>query len=228
MKRLVSTAVFGIPAVLLLTSGVAEASDSQVWTGGTVTVRLSDRWALSQDFTARFSDKRDGLYELEANSLVGFHLNKVVTLWAGYDHDPQYAAGHFTIMEHRLPQIVSFDNFVNLGPGKFSGRVRLEERWRDGTSGTGWRVRPYLRYTMPFSKSSKVTFYISEEPFFDVNTTGFQKVPGLERLRSLAAVSVPLGKKLGADIGYMNQHGFVPHAKDTNDNIAYFSVGLKL
>src|SRR5206468_5272383 len=102
-------AVAALGIVGLLTPAAAMASDSQLWTGGSVTVKLSDRWNLSQDLTARFSENRHGLYELEANSLVGFHLSKGVTLWAGYDHDPQYPSGHFTIMEHRLPQIVSFD-----------------------------------------------------------------------------------------------------------------------
>jgi len=229
MSKVGSAAIIvSAAAVALLTPDVAKASDSQVWTGAGVTVKLSPRWSLSQDVTARFSDNRHGPYELEANSLVGFHVSKGVTLWAGYDHDPQYSGGHFTIMEHRLPQIVSFDNLGSIGPGHFSGRVRLEERWRDGRNGTAWRLRPYLRYTAPFSKNSKVALTMSEEPFFDLNTTSFQSVNGLERLRSLIAITTPVGKRLSADVGYMNQHGFVPHGKDTSDNIAYLSIGLKL
>src|SRR5690242_14630566 len=212
----------------LLSPAAAMASDSQLWTSGSVTVKLSDKWSLSQDLTARFSDNKHGLYELEANTLVGYQLSKSVSLWAGYDHDPQYSGGHFTIMEHRLVEHVVSSNLGKIGSGQLSGRVRLEQRWRDGQNGTGWRLRPYLRYTVPFSSRSKVALTLSEEPFFDLNTTSFQTVHGLERLRSLVAITIPVGKKFSADVGYMNQHGFVPNRKDTSDNIAYFSVGLKL
>src|SRR5947209_5326375 len=71
-------------------------------------------------------------------------------------------------------------------------------RWRDGQNGTGWRLRPYLRYTVPFSSRGKVGLTLSEEPFFDLNTTTFQSVQGLERLRSLVAITTPIGKHLSA------------------------------
>lgn len=226
LVKVAAAAALGV--VSLLTSAVARASDSQLWTGGSATVQLSDKWNLSQDLTARFSDSKHGLYELEANTLIGYQLSKTVSIWAGYDHDPQYLGGHFTVMEHRLVEHVVSSNLGKLGGGQLSGRVRLEQRWRDGQNGTGWRLRPYLRYTVPFSSKSKVGLTLSEEPFFDLNTTRFQSVHGLERLRSLVAITTRIGKHLSADIGYMNQHGFVPHGKDTSDNIAYFSVGLKL
>src|SRR5947208_8813282 len=74
----------------LLAAGPAAASDRQAWSTETVTLKLSDRWSFSQDLTTRFSDDRHGLYDVEANSLVGYHLNGSITIWAGYDHDPQY------------------------------------------------------------------------------------------------------------------------------------------
>ena len=66
--------------------------------------------------------------------MLGYRLSKVVDLWAGYTHDPQYAGGDFTVMEHRAREQVTFDGFARLGPGKLSGRIRLEQRWRDGVS----------------------------------------------------------------------------------------------
>ncbi len=228
MERARQSLLFTAGILALVASAEAQASDSQSWVSGTATFKLSNQWSVSQDLTARFSDNRHGLYELEMNSLVGFQLSKSLAFWAGYDHDPQYSGGRFTVMEHRLPQIVTFNNFTRLGSGHLTGRLRLEERWRDGRSGTGWRLRPYLRYSLPIDKKSNTALTISEEPFFALNRTSFQTVAGLERLRSLVAITTPIGKKLSADIGYMNQHGFVPQKKDTSDNIAYFSVGIKL
>jgi hypothetical protein len=204
----------------------AAKSDSQVWTNAQATVKLSDAWRLQEEMTARFSDNRNGLYEIESNTLLGYRVNKVVTLWAGYTHNPQYSGGDFTVMEHRAREQVTFDGFAKLGPGKLNGRVRLEQRWRHNVDGTGWRVRPYLKYSLPIA--GKTALNLSSEPFFNLNTTPFQKKPGLDRVRNLVTVSTPLTKRLSGEAGYMNQHGFVQGGPDTSDNVAYFALALSL
>jgi hypothetical protein len=201
-------------------------SDDQLWTTASATAKLSDDWRLSEEITARFSDKRNGLYEIESNTLLGYRLNKVVTLWGGYTHDPQYSAGYFKVMEHRAREQVTFDNFTRIGPGKLSARMRLEERWREGAEGTGWRLRPYVKYSLPLAGKTALNF--SSEPFVNLNTTSFQSKPGLDRVRNLISVSTPLTKKLSGEAGYMNQYGFVRGGPDTVDHIAYFAVGLSL
>jgi hypothetical protein len=210
----------------LATPAIAATSDSQLWTNLNLNVKISDRWRLSEEGTVRFSDKRDGLYELEVNSLLGYRLDKMVTLWAGYTHNPQYASGDFTVMEHRAREQVTFDGFAKLGSGKFNGRVRFEQRWREHVDGTGWRVRPYLKYSVPIA--GKTALNLSSEPFFNFNTTPFQKRTGLDRVRNLVTVSTPLTKALSGEIGYMNQHGFVKNGPDTSDNVAYFGLALNL
>lgn len=201
-------------------------SDSQLWTVGSASVKLSDKWRLSQEFTGRFSDNRNGLYEVESNTLLGYRLNEVVTLWAGYTHDPQYSGGDFTVMEHRAREQVTFDGLARLGKGKLNGRIRLEQRWREGVDGTGWRFRPYLKYSLPIA--GKTALNLSTEPFFNLNTTPFQRKSGLDRVRNLVTISTPLAKKLSGEAGYLNQHGFVPNGPDTSDNVAYFGVSLSL
>ena len=213
---------------LFAASPALASDDSQLWTTGSATVKLSERWRLSEDITARFSDDRNGLYEVESNTLVGYKLNKVVTVWAGYTHDPQYAAGDFTSMEHRAREQVTFDNFARLGAGKFTGRVRFEERWREGIDGTGWRVRPYLKYTLPLRRGGRTAFVLSTEPFFNLSTTAFQRANGLDRVRSLVAISTSLNKAIVVELGYLNQHTFVPHAPDNDDHVASISLSLAL
>jgi hypothetical protein len=215
---LLTTAAIPAPALA--------ASDSQLWTNASVTVKLSDKWRLSQEVTGRFSDNRNGLYEIESNTLLGYRLNKVVTVWAGYTHDPQYSGGDFTVMEHRAREQVTFDGFAMIGKGKLSGRVRTEQRWRDGVDGTGWRVRPYLKYSVPIAGKTAVN--LSTEPFFNLNTNTFQRKSGLDRVRNLITISTPVSKTLTLEGGYMNQHGFVSGGPDTSDNIAYFNLALSL
>lgn len=217
---------FAILLVSFATPSRAAKSDDQIWTTASVNVKLSDRWRLSQEIVGRFSDNRNGLYEIEYNALIGYKLNRVATVWAGYTHDPQYAAGHFTVMEHRAREQITFDNFAKLGPGKLSARMRAEQRWRRGQDGTGWRLRPYLKYSMPLA--GKVALNLSNETFVNLDTTSFQARTGVDRMRNLLSISGPLTKKVSGEFGYMNQHGFVRHGPDTSDNIAYFALGLSL
>jgi hypothetical protein len=199
------------------------AGDVQLWTGGNVTVKLSDHWRLTEEITARFSDNRNGLYEIESNTLVGYRISKVATVWAGYTHDPQYSAGDFTIMEHRAREQVTFDNCAKLGSGKLSGRRRAEQRWRTGSDGTGWRVRPYLKYALPMRKAGRTAFVVSTEPFLNLNTNLFQRTSGLDRIRTFVGISTPFTKNVAADIGYLNQHFFVRNGPDTDDHVASIS-----
>ena len=149
--------ILAFVAALATPAAAWATEDGQVWTNANATVKLSDNWRLSEEMTVRFSDNKNGLYELESNTLLGYRFNKVVTFWAGYTHNPQYSAGHFTRMEHRAREQVTFDGFTKLGPGKLSGRLRLEERWREGLDGTGWRLRPYLKYSVPLQGRSRST-----------------------------------------------------------------------
>jgi len=215
---LLTTAAIPAPALA--------ASDSQVWTNSVVNVKLSDKWRLSEELTGRFSDNRHGLYEIESNTLLGYRLNKVVTIWGGYTHDPQYSGGDFTVMEHRAREQVTFDGFTKLGQGKLSARMRMEQRWRDGADGTGWRARPYVKYSLPIAGKTALNF--SSEPFLNLNTTTFQRKPGLDRVRNLVTISTPVSKKVTLEGGYMNQHGFVSGGPDTSDNIAYFNLAISL
>jgi Protein of unknown function (DUF2490) len=209
-------------AMLLTAVPAAATSDEQVWATASATVKLSSHWRLSQEVVGRFSDNRNGLYEIESNTLLGYRLSKVTTLWAGYTHDPQYASGDFTVMERRAREQVTFDGFARIGGGKLSARLRLEERWREGIGGTGLRVRPYLKYSLPLA--GKTALNLSAEPFLNLNTTAFQRRDGLDRVRSLISISSPISKQINGELGYMNQHGFVRGGEDSSDNIAYFGL----
>ena len=225
MKRLPLICV----SVCALGSTSARASsDSQIWTTEAVNLKLGGNWRAQEELVERFSDNRSGLYEIESNTLLGYKLSKSTTLWAGYTHDPQYSGGNFTVMEHRLREQVTFDNVVKLGAGKLSFRLRGEERWRRNVDGTGWRLRPYVKYTLPLANGSKTNLVLSAEPFINLNTTPFQTQSGLDRIRSLIAINTPISKRLTAEIGYLNQHGFVRGGPDTNDHVASFSLSLSL
>jgi hypothetical protein len=224
--RLCLSSIAALRLLWAATTPAQASEDEQLWTTASATVKLDDHWRLSQEIVARFSDDRQGLYEIESNTLIGYKLSKAVTVWAGYTHDPQYAGGDFTVMEHRGRQQVTFDNIAKIGPVSISGRMRMEERWREGVDGTAWRLRPYMKLVMPFREGGKTALILSHESFFDLNKTNFQRVQGEERMRNLIAISTPVAKNVNAEIGYLHQHGFRRHADDSNDNVASFALSF--
>ena len=209
-----------IPLAVAATIGAAApalaSEDTQYWQTLNVSVVLPGNIKVSNETVRRSSDAR-GFYEIENNFMIGKKVNKVVTLWLGYTFDPQYNHGTFRLREHRFRQQVNFDNFAVLGKVKLSGRVRMEERWREGQPGTAWRLRPQLKASTPLA--GKTTISVSSEAFIDLNNTGFQKVDGLERLRNAVYITVPLNKQISIDFGYLNQHGFVPKGPDSSDHV---------
>ncbi|MFN3799368.1 MAG: DUF2490 domain-containing protein, partial [Sphingobium yanoikuyae] len=213
-------------ALMALPATAHASEDEQLWTTTSATVKLSDHWRLQQEIVARFSNDRNGLYEIESNTLIGYKLDKQVTVWAGYTHDPQYDGGDFTVMEHRVREQVTVDNILKLGPVSVSARMRMEQRWREGIDGTAWRLRPYVKLTMPFKEGGKTALILSHESFIDLNKTNFQRVQGEERMRNMIAITTPLAKNVNAEIGYLHQHGFRPDADDSNDNVASLSLSF--
>jgi len=222
-------AILAGSALVALWAAPAQArEDEQLWASANANVKLSDKWRLQQELTTRFSDKRDGLYELEAVTLLGYRVAKDVTFAAGYVHNPQYSGGDFTVMEHRAREQVTFDNIAAIGAGKLSARLRMEQRWREHVDGTGWRMRPYVKFSLPLKKGSKTSLTLSSETFINLNTTPFQGQDGLDRMRNLIAISMPLVKGVNAEIGYLNQHGFVRGGEDSSDHVASVSLSLSL
>ena len=221
-RREVSVRAFAAVA-LAVSSGTGWArDDGQIWTGGGAAVNLNDRWRLTGEVVARFSDNRGGLYEIEAPTLLNFRPAKDITLAAGYVHNPQFADGDLTTVERRAREQITVDNIARVAGGRLSARLRLEQRWRYNTDGTGWRVRPYLKYSLPLK--SKTSLVLSNETFLNLNTTAFQRQDGLDRMRNLIAINTPLAKNVTIEAGYLSQYGFVRGGEDYRDHIASILV----
>ena len=209
-------------------AAAATVEDEQLWLTGGATVDLGGGFRLSEEMTARFGDAANGLYEIENNLLLGYKISKVATIWAGHTHDPLYNGGNFTRMEHRLRQQITLDNVTKIGTGSVSLRLRTEQRWREGLTGTGWRIRPFVRYSLPVASKGKTTLQFGHESFINLSTTSFQATSGYDRMRNNVSVKCPLGKKLSGEVGYLNQYQFVRSAQNKMDHIATVALSLSL
>lgn len=225
--RLKHLALAALPAMLCSTPALAR-DDEQLWLATNANVKLSSRWQLSEEVIARFSDNRGGLYEIEWASLLGYKIGKSVTVAAGYLHNPQYSDGELTAMERRGREQITIDNVAQIGLGKVSVRMRMEQRHRDHVDGTAWRVRPYVKYSMPFRKGGATSLTLSSEAFVNVKNTSFQKTEGLDRMRNLIAINQKLSPKVAVEAGYLNQYTFVRGGDDGVDHTASIALSLSL
>jgi hypothetical protein len=230
LKRGIMLALACLPACLLGPVAAHADTDTQAWGGFTVNAKIDDHWRASNETILRTGNAR-GFYEIENNFMVGYKLNKTVTVWLGYTFDPNYLHGDFRVREHRIREQVSFDNFARLGPVRLSGRLRMEQRWRDqGVQGTGWRLRPFIKATLPVADTGrgKVSIVASHESFIDFNKTSYQAVGGEERMRNFIGINAPLTKRLTVEAGYLNQYGIRPGRLDSSDHVASVAFTLSL
>lgn len=223
MRKILTATALGLTLAIALPGAAHASSDGQYWPTATINVDLGNGFKASNETVVRFSDTR-GLYEIEDNVMIGRKLDKHVTVWLGYTHDPQYLHGTFTVMEHRIREQVNLDNVVKLGPVNVSGRLRLEQRFRDGVTGTAWRFRPYAKFSLPLGKKSKTNLVLTHESFIDLGTQSFQRVPGEERMRNFVGINTPLVKHVTIEAGYLNQYGFPKNRVSTTDNVMVVSL----
>jgi hypothetical protein len=190
-----------IGAVLLVLPSAAEADDGQVWLSANARGPVAGRVELGIETTERFGREGEGsLYESENIAMLGLRFDRA-TLAAGYVRDIVYHGGSATI-EQRARQDLNVDHIVRIGPLGVGVRLRMEERWREGSSGTGVRIRPFVRLTLPVT--GKLNLLASHESFVNLGGGAGQR-GGYDRARDFLGLGVPLSKRVGIEIGYLNQ-----------------------
>jgi hypothetical protein len=188
-------------ALLLAAPAAAQtAHDAQGWWQLNAVVPLADKLRLTVEQIGRVSDRQNGLYQTEVGAILGYRVADGVELGFGYrrvgGHNGAAGADEDRIRQH-----------VVLTAGRFVGRFRIDERFRDDQPGVGIRIRPLARYNLPLARKATALFY-SHESFFLPNSTRWGQRRGYERMRNIVGVTLPISRWASADIGYLNQYRF--------------------
>jgi len=191
-----------IGAVLLAgLPSIAQADDAQLWLSANARGPVAGRVELGVETIERFGrDDTGGLYESENIAMLGYRFDHA-TLSAGYVRDIVYSGGSAAI-EQRARQDLNMDDVATIGPLVVDARLRTEERWRDGLGGTGVRLRPFVRLALPVAAGLRLL--ASHESFVNLGGGAGQR-GGYDRARNFLGIGVPFTKRLGAEIGYLNQ-----------------------
>lgn len=149
----------------------AQQQDTQLWLQVNTNVPIADTVRVTLEQIARTSDRQHGLYQTEFGGLLGVRVAKGVELGFGYRavgaHNGNTAAD-----EDRLRQQV----VATFGP--VTTRLRVDERFSEAGSQTGFRVRPLVRYNHRLDARGLAVF-VSHESFVLPNSTRWGQRRGL-------------------------------------------------
>ncbi len=186
--------------VLSASPALAQQHDEQFWLQVNTNVPLATDLRLTLEQIARWSDRQEGLYQTEFGGILGYKLSKNVELGFGYRWVGAHN-GNRGANENRLRQHI----VATFGP--VTTRLRVDERFNPRGSEVGFRIRPLIRYNHRIGTSGTALF-ISHESFFLPNSTSWGQRSGFERIRNIVGATLPFGKRLTADVGYLNQYRF--------------------
>lgn len=198
--------------MLFTTTLLAQTNDDGVaWVGTMATGRFaavdapygSLRWWFDGQF--RWRDEGETVDMVFARPGLGIDLDRRTSLWVGYgvfDTDP---AGRPSFFEHRTWQQLNWNAPVE-GFSLLS-RTRLEQRFVEDQSETGWRLRQMVRATLPIDEAKTTYLAASDEVFLDLDDTGWGQREGLRQNRAYAGFGVFLNDAHthALEIGYLHQ-----------------------
>ncbi len=180
---------------------------------GTPASRL--RWWF--DLQPRFTEDSN-FQQLLVRPGLGYSFGKA-SLWMGYAYILSDPPSRSTFDEHRIwQQLLYADRVASLG---FQSRTRLEQRFVQGGSDTGWRFREFIKLTHPIGIAG-LGLSAYDEVFFDLNDTDWGADPGFAQNRLFAGLSwkPSAASGLTVELGYLNQLVRNENRRDPMNHIA--------
>ena len=157
------------------------------------------------DNHARFMDDSDGFDVSIVRPGLGYSLMDNLSGWVGYGwiHTDPAEGGSFD--EHRIWQQLIWS--TKLEPVSLSSRTRLEERFMEDESETGWRLRQFVKATYPFAFEPRLSLAAYDEAFFDLNDTDWGADSGFAQNRFFAGLAWKFDPQwhTTVEVGYLNQ-----------------------
>lgn len=214
-------------ASLFVAVPAAAEEDGQAW--GAVLAQGSIKgglvfWAEAQ---TRFTDDVSHLGQIVIRPALGIRLAKDSVAHLGYAYVRTEAANGAITNEHRIWEQLIFPILRNPRGLYVWGRSRIEQRFVEGRCDTGWRLRQFVRAQMPLQRGGKVSGVVFSEAFYAANTTDFGAREGLDQWRNFVGLSIPVGKGLVLEPGYLNQTIFRP-GQDRSNHVFSTTLFIRL
>ena len=215
----------GLLAMAMPTPAKATETDEQIWLAQFSTFSVGNRWLVFTEAQARQTDGVGRLGQIILRPAVGYQVSDTVSVYAGYAWVRTQPEGRAASTEHRAYQQLSL-RLVG-GPGKvtLASRTRLEQRFIEGRSDMGWRVRNLIRLDVPLGKG--VGAIVSGEPFVNLDTTTWGQRAGFDQMRGFAGIGVPLARGIALEAGYAGQYVNRAGVPDRMNHIGSLSLNIR-
>jgi hypothetical protein len=162
------------------------------------------RWWL--DVQPRAGDELAFRNQLLVRPGLGYAFDPRTVGWLGYAWiRSELPDGRYTT-ENRVWQQLTWSPDVDLFG--LASRTRLEQRFPEDRSETGWRFRQFFKMSQPLSEGSRISLVGYDEVFFDLNDTDWGQRSGFSQNRLFAGLGWRPEALGGAtfELGYLNQY----------------------
>lgn len=162
------------------------------------------RWWL--DVQGRWRDEGEELDASIVRPGLGYAVSDRVTVFVGHALITAYPAGAADRTENRLWQQLTWNVAVE-GDYRLQLRSRLEQRFVEDASDSGWRFRQFAKFTQAASADGRRYLSLFDEVFFDLNDTDFGQHTGLRQNRAFVGLGWFLdeARTIAFEGGYLNQ-----------------------
>lgn len=201
IRKILLLAGLSVPVTPLSAETV---EDGRAWFNLTAQGDLSDKLRWYLELQPRFKQEgrefdqylfRPGLhYKLGDNVLVG----------GGYGYIRTHSNQGYSD-EDRIWQQMIYKGVWRNGI-RFSSRSRLEQRFLDSGSDTGWRYRQMLRVSKPLTALPDVSPVLWNEIFVNLRATDWGARQGFDQNRLFAGVAWKMAANVRLEFGYLNQY----------------------
>ena len=155
----------------------------------------------------RFVDDSSRFNQGIVRAAFGHALGPRTVLWAGYAYIPTHPAGRGNDnVEHRPWQQLTWRAAAPVAGLTLSTRTRLEQRFVEGGSDTGWRFRQLIKLTRPLVSDERFYLAVLDEVMVNLNSPDWGAGDGFDQNRIFAGLGIQLTPGWVTEVGYMNQY----------------------
>lgn len=215
LRKIAPLAALGI--ALLHAPAAANDDDFELWLNPSASFGLDDDTSLEVETAQRFRSASDGRPDTYfARLWLNQDLSDAVTLSGAVEQRINDGDDD----ETRLHQQLATSH------GVLRARLRLEQRFVDGSGRMGLRLRPRLGASVPLGTESPWTFFGNAEAFLTLRSASRGGDDGLTGVRTQVGVEYEVNDVLSLSAGYLRQQNI---DRDGPDEVGHAPIlGLEL
>jgi hypothetical protein len=187
---------------------------------------LANRLKWWFDGHARFFDDTNGFGQSIVRPGIGYALDECAVFWVGYGWIRSSPESVRDFDEHRVWQQLTWSKEIK--PARLGFRSRLEQRFLETGSDTGWRFRQMITWRRPMQCSPRFSLVAWDEFFIHLNSTDWGADSGFDQNRVFLGFGWKCrpGSRWRVETGYLNQHVDRPGRADVTNHLVSINLFL--